>query len=105
MDHANGHAPNWKVLSEIQLQIGRLQVISERNDQSINDLRWEVRAARQEWSTSIVRAHERIDSHKRRSIPELTGMSVKELLTYAILVILAINGTLNGETLAAWLTK
>lgn len=95
MDHANGHAPNWKVLSEIQLQIGRLQVISERNDQSINDLRWEVRAARQEWSAST----------KRRSIPELTGMSVKELLTYAILIILAINGTLNGETLAAWLAK
>lgn len=102
MHHANGHSPSWELhhtLSEINANIGRLQAGQELTRQ-------EVHVTRQEMHAAIIRVHERIDnSQRRRTIPELTGMSVKELLTYAILIVLAINGTLSGETIAAWLAK
>ena len=102
MHHANGHPPSWELhhtLSEINANIGRLQAGQELTRQELHTTRRELHAG-------LNRVHQRIDnSSKRRSIPELTGMSVKELLTYAILIILAINGTLSGETIAAWLAK
>jgi len=102
MHHANGHPPSWELhhtLSEINANIGRLQAGQELTRQ-------ELHTTRKELHVGLTRVHQRIDDMpRRRSITELTGMSVKELLTYAILIILAINGTLNGETLAAWLTK
>lgn len=102
MHHVNGHSPSWELhhtLSEINANIGRLQAGQDLTRQ-------EVHVTRQEMHAAIIRVHERIDnSQRRRTIPELTGMSFRELLAYIVLVIVAISGTLNGEMIAALLPK
>lgn len=100
----NGH-PSWNLLEAlagIRQQIGGLEARQEITLE-------EVRTTRREMREDVVRLHERIDKHvtvrpDRRGWIERSGMSLKEMIGLAIVVLMSLTGTLSSDIIVAWLT-